>query len=98
MLPFSNKIVLKAGINHLFPAYNHILNLHSVLKTFIHDPLVEWSKKGRGGSVNENLGEVVNEKALSHMNDIDRRLRGIVAKSKGLPLSIEGHVHYLIQV
>nr|CAB3224707.1 serine/threonine-protein kinase atr [Phallusia mammillata] len=73
--------------------------LMSVLKTFIHDPLVEWSKKGRGGasSFDENSGEVVNEKALSHMNDIDKRLRGIVAKSKGLPLSIEGHVHYLIQ-
>ena len=71
----------------------------SVLKTFIHDPLVEWSKRGRvGGAFDESSGEIVNEKAVSHINDIDKRLRGIVAKNKGLPLSIEGHVHYLIQV
>ena len=67
----------------------------SVLKTFIYDPLVEWSKKTRASG---SSGEIVTEKALIHVNDIDKRLRGIVGKSKGLPLSIEGHVHYLIQV
>nr|XP_009857757.1 serine/threonine-protein kinase atr isoform X1 [Ciona intestinalis] len=67
--------------------------LMSVLKTFIHDPLVEWSRRSRGNS----SADTANEKALSHVNDIDKRLRGIIAKNKGLPLSIEGHVHYLIQ-
>lgn len=41
-----------------------ILNLFSVLKTFLHDPLVEWSKPVKGNTkaqVNET-GEVVNEK------------------------------------
>uniref|UniRef100_H2ZM58 Serine/threonine-protein kinase ATR n=1 Tax=Ciona savignyi TaxID=51511 RepID=H2ZM58_CIOSA len=68
--------------------------LMSVLKTFIHDPLVEWSRRGRSSS---SSSADTNEKALSHVNDIDKRLRGIIAKNKGLPLSIEGHVHYLIQ-
>ncbi|XP_077973819.1 serine/threonine-protein kinase ATR-like isoform X2 [Styela clava] len=70
--------------------------LLSVLKTFIYDPLVEWSKRSRSGVTNES-GEILNEKALSHVSDIDKRLRGIAAKNKGLPLSVEGHVHYLIQ-
>lgn len=37
----------------------------SVLKTFLHDPLVEWSKPAKGGlsrtQANET-GEIVNEK------------------------------------
>ncbi|MGH0145669.1 UNVERIFIED_CONTAM: hypothetical protein FKN15_015304 [Acipenser sinensis] len=76
--------------------------LMSVLKTFLHDPLVEWSKPVRGNSksqVNES-GEVVNEKAKTHVLDIEQRLQGVIKnknKIKGLPLSIEGHVHYLIQ-
>uniref|UniRef100_H3ANL6 Serine/threonine-protein kinase ATR n=1 Tax=Latimeria chalumnae TaxID=7897 RepID=H3ANL6_LATCH len=76
--------------------------LMSVLKTFLHDPLVEWSKPVKGSSraqVNET-GEVVNEKAKTHVLDIDQRLQGVIKtrnKVKGLPLSIEGHVHYLIQ-
>lgn len=40
------------------------INLFSVLKTFLHDPLVEWSKPVKGNTkaqVNET-GEVVNEK------------------------------------
>ncbi|MGH0146107.1 UNVERIFIED_CONTAM: hypothetical protein FKN15_045088 [Acipenser sinensis] len=76
--------------------------LMSVLKTFLHDPLVEWSKPVKGNSksqVNES-GEVVNEKAKTHVLDIEQRLQGVIKnrnKIKGLPLSIEGHVHYLIQ-
>lgn len=41
-----------------------IFNFFSVLKTFLHDPLVEWSKPVKGNTkaqVNET-GEVVNEK------------------------------------
>ncbi|NXC74202.1 ATR kinase, partial [Anhinga anhinga] len=75
--------------------------LFSVLKTFLHDPLVEWSKpiKGNKAQVNET-GEVVNEKAKTHVLDIEQRLQGVIKtrnRIKGLPLSIEGHVHYLIQ-
>nr|XP_057946886.1 serine/threonine-protein kinase ATR isoform X2 [Doryrhamphus excisus] len=76
--------------------------LMSVLKTFLHDPLVEWSKKGKGlckTQANET-GEIVNEKAKTHVCDIEQRLQGVIKsrnKVLGLPLSIEGHVHYLIQ-
>ncbi|MCJ8745312.1 hypothetical protein PDJAM_G00128940 [Pangasius djambal] len=76
--------------------------LMSVLKTFLHDPLVEWSKPAKGPSktqANES-GEIVNEKAKTHVLDIDQRLQGVIKnrnKVMGLPLSIEGHVHYLIQ-
>lgn len=76
--------------------------LMSVLKTFLHDPLVEWSKPVKGPSktpANE-FGEIVNEKAKTHVQDIDQRLQGVIKnrnKVMGLPLSIEGHVHYLIQ-
>lgn len=76
--------------------------LTSVLKTFLHDPLVEWSKQGKGFSkaqANET-GETINEKAKTHVCDIEQRLQGVIKsrnKVLGLPLSIEGHVHYLIQ-
>ncbi|XP_078420317.1 serine/threonine-protein kinase ATR [Cetorhinus maximus] len=76
--------------------------LMSVLKTFLHDPLVEWSKPVKGSArVQPNeTGEVINEKAKTHVQDIEKRLHGVIKtrnKVKGLPLSIEGHVHYLIQ-
>uniref|UniRef100_A0A8C4SRD0 Serine/threonine-protein kinase ATR n=1 Tax=Erpetoichthys calabaricus TaxID=27687 RepID=A0A8C4SRD0_ERPCA len=76
--------------------------LMSVLKTFLHDPLVEWSKplKGNLKSLVNESGEIVNEKAKTHVLDIEQRLQGVIKnrnKVKGLPLSIEGHVHYLIQ-
>ncbi|XP_068960779.1 serine/threonine-protein kinase ATR isoform X2 [Petaurus breviceps papuanus] len=76
--------------------------LMSVLKTFIHDPLVEWSKPVKGSSKAQfnETGEVVNEKAKTHVLDIEQRLQGVIkARNRvtGLPLSIEGHVHYLIQ-
>ncbi|KAJ8409535.1 hypothetical protein AAFF_G00229360 [Aldrovandia affinis] len=76
--------------------------LMSVLKTFLHDPLVEWSKPVKGSSktqANES-GEILNEKAKTHVLDIEQRLQGVIKsrnKVLGLPLSIEGHVHYLIQ-
>lgn len=67
--------------------------LSCVLKTFIHDPLVEWEKvKGKAMSA-----EVTNEKAVKIIRDIEDRLQGKYPKSKGLPLSIEGHVHALIK-
>lgn len=38
--------------------------------------------------------------AKTHVLDIEQRLQGVIKtrnRIKGLPLSIEGHVHYLIQ-
>lgn len=38
--------------------------------------------------------------AKTHVLDIEQRLQGVIKnrnKVMGLPLSIEGHVHYLIQ-
>ncbi|XP_068136880.1 serine/threonine-protein kinase ATR isoform X2 [Hyperolius riggenbachi] len=76
--------------------------LMSVLKPFLHDPLVEWSKPVRSGTkvqANET-GEILNEKAKTHVLDIEQRLQGVIKTNNrinGLPLSIEGHVHYLIQ-
>ena len=34
----------------------------SVLRTFVYDPLVEWSKPARGRSNPTDTGEVKNEK------------------------------------
>ncbi|XP_077988664.1 serine/threonine-protein kinase ATR-like [Glandiceps talaboti] len=75
--------------------------LMSVLKTLIYDPLVEWSKptKSRASALAES-GEINNEKAMTHVKDIEHRLQGKLKnknKTRGLPLSVEGHVHYLIQ-
>ena len=45
------------------------------------------------------LKEINNEKAQSHVRDIDMRLRGLVAsKSRGfnIPLSVDGQVNLLI--
>ncbi|XP_071509803.1 serine/threonine-protein kinase ATR-like [Diadema antillarum] len=75
--------------------------LMSVLKTFIYDPLVEWSKpsRGRSNALSES-GEINNEKALVHVRDIEQRLQGVLKnknKTRGLPLSIEGHVDHLIR-
>ncbi|KAJ8304688.1 hypothetical protein KUTeg_018271, partial [Tegillarca granosa] len=88
--------------------------LMSILKPFVYDPLVEWSKPVKGQRKPETgdsskaqksntteTGEINNEKAMTHVQNIEDRLKGIL-KSKGsrprsVPLSIEGHVNYLIQ-
>lgn len=43
---------------------------------------------------------VLSFQAKTHVCDIEQRLQGVIKsrnKVLGLPLSIEGHVHYLIQ-
>ncbi|VDI51371.1 serine/threonine-protein kinase ATR [Mytilus galloprovincialis] len=92
--------------------------LMSVLKPFIYDPLVEWSKpvKPQGQrsalvpgqrSIVIDTGEINNEQAMKHVQDIEDRLKGILknepkqggqAKPKSVALSIEGHVNHLINV
>ncbi|KAJ8029668.1 Serine/threonine-protein kinase ATR [Holothuria leucospilota] len=75
--------------------------LMSVLKTLIYDPLVEWSKPSRSRTTAlTESGEINNEKAQVHVRDIEQRLQGILKsknKTRGLPLSIEGHVDHLIR-
>ena len=78
--------------------------LMSVLKPFIHDPLVEWSRGDKGAKAVENsaktTGEINNEKAQSHVRDIKHRLEGIiVSKARGfnIPLSVGGQVNCLIE-
>ncbi|KAL5004570.1 hypothetical protein ScPMuIL_018026 [Solemya velum] len=80
---------------------NQMDPLMSVLRPFVYDPLVEWSKPARGQRPNpSDSGEITNEQALTHVQNIEDRMKGILknkTKPRGLPLSIEGHVNYLIQ-
>nr|XP_042905636.1 serine/threonine-protein kinase ATR isoform X1 [Parasteatoda tepidariorum] len=73
--------------------------LMSVLRPFVHDPLVEWSRSKHHKTQLES-GEITNEQGLTHVKDIELRLNGIIKsknKQQGLPLSIEGQVNHLIQ-
>lgn len=46
-----------------------LITPHSVLKTFLHDPLVEWSKptKGLSKAQANETGETVNEKVCASL-------------------------------
>jgi len=66
--------------------------LLSVLETFIHDPLVEWTKDTKKMTPS---GELENEQAVRIIQDIDDRLQG--KTTSGLPLSVEGQVHQQIE-
>jgi len=55
--------------------------LMNVLETFIHDPLVEWNEK----QMDKN----------APLQVIEKKLLGIM--ESGLPLSVQGQVHSLIQ-
>ena len=80
---------------------NQMDPLMSILKPFIYDPLVEWQKTSKMQRSHQvNSGEITNEQALTHVQMIEHRMRGILAsktKPRGLPLSVEGQVNYLIQ-
>lgn len=73
----------------------------SVLKPFVYDPLVEWSKPSRDQRENPSIsGEITNEQAKVHVQNIEQRIRGRLnrgSKRSGLDLSVEGHVNHLIQ-
>nr|XP_045585132.1 serine/threonine-protein kinase atr-like isoform X1 [Procambarus clarkii] len=71
--------------------------LMSVLRPFVYDPLVEWS---RGDKSAKNTGEINNEKAQMHVSNIEHRLSGQIrtkARGPNLPLSVEGQVNSLIE-
>ncbi|KAJ4962511.1 hypothetical protein NE237_022450 [Protea cynaroides] len=68
--------------------------LMSVLETFIHDPLVEWTKSHKSSGV-----EVQNPHAQRAISNIEARLQGVVVgvgAAPSLPLAVEGQAHRLI--
>ncbi|XP_059314440.1 serine/threonine-protein kinase ATR isoform X2 [Lycium ferocissimum] len=72
----------------------HRETLMSVLETFIHDPLVEWTKSHKSSGV-----EVQNPHAQRAINNIEARLQGIVVgvgAAPSLPLAVEGQARRLI--
>ncbi|CAN8236301.1 unnamed protein product [Cochlearia groenlandica] len=66
----------------------HRETLMSILETFIHDPLVEWTKTHKSSGV-----EVQNPHAQRAISSIEARLRGVVV---GVPLPVEGQARRLI--
>ncbi|XP_010416834.1 PREDICTED: serine/threonine-protein kinase ATR [Camelina sativa] len=66
----------------------HRETLMSILETFIHDPLVEWTKTHKSSGV-----EVQNPHAQRAISSIEARLQGVVV---GVPLPVEGQAHRLI--
>ncbi|XP_077246738.1 ataxia telangiectasia-mutated and RAD3-like protein isoform X3 [Tasmannia lanceolata] len=72
----------------------HRETLLSVLETFIHDPLVEWTKSHKSSGV-----EVQNPHAQRAISNIESRLQGVlvgVGAAPSLPLAVEGQAHRLI--
>ncbi|PWA62876.1 ataxia telangiectasia-mutated and RAD3-related protein [Artemisia annua] len=72
----------------------HRETLMSVLETFIHDPLVEWTKNHKNSGV-----EVQNPHAQRAISNIEARLQGIVVgvgAAPSLPLAVEGQARRLI--
>ncbi|TVU07548.1 hypothetical protein EJB05_40909, partial [Eragrostis curvula] len=72
----------------------HKETLMTVLETFIHDPLVEWTKSHKSSG-----GEVQNPHAKRAITNIEARLQGVlvgVKASPSLPLSVEGQARRLI--
>ncbi|CAM0908690.1 unnamed protein product [Alopecurus aequalis] len=68
--------------------------LMTVLETFIHDPLVEWTKTSKSSG-----GEVRNPQAQRAIANITARLQGVVVgvnAAPSLPLSVEGQARRLI--
>ncbi|KAJ1436334.1 Zinc finger C2H2-type [Sesbania bispinosa] len=72
----------------------HRETLMSVLETFIHDPLVEWTKSHKSSGV-----EVQNPHAQLAISNIEARLEGVVVgvgAAPSLPLAVEGQARRLI--
>ncbi|KAL7118480.1 hypothetical protein ACP275_02G004300 [Erythranthe tilingii] len=68
--------------------------LMNVLETFIHDPLVEWTKSHKSSGT-----EVQNPYAQRAINNIEARLQGVVVgvgAAPSLPLAVEGQARRLI--
>lgn len=79
--------------------------LMTALRPFYFDPLVDWVATGKQrGSKGEN-SEVVNEKAVETLKQIQKRLDGLVTAKKrtgkssdiNMPLSVVGQANFLIK-
>ena len=67
-----------------------------VLETFLHDPLVEWTKRNTQGDVADSE----NPRAKEVLNKISSRLRGVVVgvnAKESIPLSVEGQARKLVE-
>ncbi|ONK66743.1 uncharacterized protein A4U43_C06F11490 [Asparagus officinalis] len=87
-------IFLKVSEITLSVLRTHRETLMSVLETFIHDPLVEWTKSHKSSGV-----EVENPHAQRAISNIKARLQGIVVgvgAAPSLPLAVEGQARRLI--
>ena len=77
---------------------SHREALMSVLETFVHDPLLEWTK----GSKARGRGEADTspERARDQLEKIRSRLEGVVVgvgAAPSLPLSCQGQARRLIE-
>eukprot|EP01104_Vermistella_antarctica_P000609 TRINITY_DN10760_c0_g1_i1.p1 TRINITY_DN10760_c0_g1~~TRINITY_DN10760_c0_g1_i1.p1 ORF type:complete len:903 (-),score=131.03 TRINITY_DN10760_c0_g1_i1:243-2702(-) len=70
--------------------------LLSVLESFLFDPLVEWSGKGKTNRSGSATGEHENRDARRTINTIDRVLRGI-GDDEVFVMSVKGQVQTLIE-
>ncbi|KAJ2743549.1 hypothetical protein GGI20_003654 [Coemansia sp. BCRC 34301] len=73
--------------------------LMSVLESFLHDPLVEWSKRptraNRVATTKELASAQPNEQATRCLHTIKRKLQGVIQGV--VPMSVEGQVNELIR-
>ncbi|XP_062565656.1 serine/threonine-protein kinase ATR-like [Armigeres subalbatus] len=74
---------------------NQTPTLMSVLKPFVYDPLVSWSKITK----HDGTTERTDPHAMNNVKHIEERLKGFVrihGKTSQMPLSVEGQVNHLI--
>ena len=69
------------------------LTILTVLSALRHDPLVEWSKRN---SREDTSGVLESDEAEKELVKIDLKLQGINQMKSVTPLSVAGHVGYLI--
>ncbi|KAJ2643531.1 hypothetical protein GGF44_001125 [Coemansia sp. RSA 1694] len=73
--------------------------LMSVLESFLHDPLVEWSKRAtrsnRALTSKEAASAQPNEQATRCLSLINKKLQGVIQGV--VPMSVEGQVNELIR-
>ncbi|XP_052873346.1 serine/threonine-protein kinase ATR [Anopheles cruzii] len=78
---------------------NQTPTLMSVLRPFVYDPIVSWSKVSSGSGTKHST-ERTDSAALQNVLNIEERLKGFVkinGKTSHMPLSIEGQVSHLIK-
>ncbi|XP_055529516.1 serine/threonine-protein kinase ATR-like [Wyeomyia smithii] len=74
---------------------NQTPTLMSVLKPFVYDPLVSWSKITK----HDGMTERTDPQAMNNVKHIEERLKGYVrvqGSTSHMPLSVEGQVNHLI--